>query len=109
MGRAAAGGEGGGGGAGEGRGGIISEKQLEATLKESGVRVLIRELQDAPELLGKCDIIEPIEEGCRFRVELAGLPANRTPVTTWSNPDEVWAQVAHRIGEAAREISERRG
>jgi tetratricopeptide (TPR) repeat protein len=50
--------------------GVISEKVLEGTLKESGVRVLIRELQDAPHLLVKWDIIEPAEGGYRFRVEL---------------------------------------
>ncbi|MBN2393169.1 MAG: tetratricopeptide repeat protein [Anaerolineae bacterium] len=53
----------------------ISREQLEQILQESGVRVLIRELQNAPELLQEWDIIEPDDGapgtgGYRFRVEL---------------------------------------
>ncbi len=50
--------------------GIITETQLEHLLYESGVRVVIRELQNAPQLLQDWDLIEPAEGGYRFRVEL---------------------------------------
>jgi len=48
----------------------ISENELEDLLRESGVRVVIRELQNAPGLLQKWDLIEPVDGGYRFRVEL---------------------------------------
>jgi RecG-like helicase len=49
-----------------------------------------------------------VDAGALWFTELTGLPGDRTPVTTRSNPDEAWAEVARRIGEAAREIAERR-
>jgi tetratricopeptide (TPR) repeat protein len=49
---------------------IIAENQLEDLLHKSGVRVLIQELQDAPRLLQDWDLIEQVEGGYRFRVEL---------------------------------------
>ncbi len=48
----------------------IDQEALETLLQESGVRVVIRELQNAPDLLRKWDLIEPAEQGYRFRVEL---------------------------------------
>lgn len=48
----------------------ITKDQLEEVLRESGVRVLIRELQNAPQLLQDWDLIEPVDGGFRFRVEL---------------------------------------
>jgi tetratricopeptide (TPR) repeat protein len=49
----------------------ITEDQLEQLLHESGVRVVIRELQNAPVLLQDWDLIEPVvDSGYRFRVEL---------------------------------------
>ncbi|HNB51249.1 MAG TPA: tetratricopeptide repeat protein, partial [Anaerolineales bacterium] len=48
----------------------ISQPQLEQLLRESGVRVVIRELQNAPQLLQDWDLIEPSDGGYRFRVEL---------------------------------------
>jgi tetratricopeptide (TPR) repeat protein len=50
--------------------GVISDAQLEHLLYESGVRVVIRELQNAPQLLQDWDLIEPADEGYRYRVEL---------------------------------------
>jgi tetratricopeptide (TPR) repeat protein len=43
---------------------------LERLLRDSGVRVIIRELQNAPQLLQAWDLIEPAEGGYCFRVEL---------------------------------------
>ncbi len=51
----------------------ITENQLEQLLHESGIRVVIRELRNAPHLLQDWDLIEPVAGGYggyRFRVEL---------------------------------------
>ncbi len=48
----------------------ITPEGLERLLHESGVRVVIRELQTAPRLLQDWDLIEPTDNGYRFRVEL---------------------------------------
>jgi tetratricopeptide (TPR) repeat protein len=48
----------------------ITEKELEQLLHESGVRVVIRELRNAPHLLQEWDLIEPVDGGYRFLVEL---------------------------------------
>jgi tetratricopeptide (TPR) repeat protein len=50
--------------------GPITQDELEHLLHESGVRVVIRELKEAPQLLQKWDLIEPIHGGYRFCVEL---------------------------------------
>jgi tetratricopeptide (TPR) repeat protein len=50
--------------------GIITEKQLKIILNESGVRVVVQELQNAPQILKDWDLIEVIEGGYCFRVEL---------------------------------------
>lgn len=47
-----------------------SEQDLEKWLYESGVRVFIRELQEAPRLLQDWDLLESVEDSYRFRVEL---------------------------------------
>ena len=48
----------------------ITQQDLEELLSESGVRVVIRELQNAPQQLQDWDLIEPANGGYRFRVEL---------------------------------------
>jgi tetratricopeptide (TPR) repeat protein len=48
----------------------MTEEVLEKCLHESGVRVIIRELQNAPRLLQDWDLLEPADGGYRFRVEL---------------------------------------
>jgi formylglycine-generating enzyme required for sulfatase activity/tetratricopeptide (TPR) repeat protein len=48
----------------------VDEIALERILREGGVRILIRELQNAPQLLQDWDLLEPVNEGYRFRVEL---------------------------------------
>jgi len=50
--------------------GSITQGELEHLLRESGIRVIIRELQRAPQLLQNWDLIEPTDSGYRFRVEL---------------------------------------
>ncbi|MCB8992228.1 MAG: AAA-like domain-containing protein, partial [Ardenticatenaceae bacterium] len=53
--------------------GAITEEQLASRLQESGVRVIIKDLQNAPTQLQEWDIIEPDNGGYRFRVELLRL------------------------------------
>jgi tetratricopeptide (TPR) repeat protein len=48
----------------------VTNDELERILRESGVRILVRELQDAPQLLQDWDILEPVDGGYSFRVEL---------------------------------------
>ncbi|MBN1877731.1 MAG: tetratricopeptide repeat protein [Anaerolineae bacterium] len=49
----------------------ITKDELDLLLHESGVRILIQELQNAPQLLQDWDLIdEPDNSGYRFRVEL---------------------------------------
>jgi tetratricopeptide (TPR) repeat protein len=49
---------------------VITEIQLEELLRKSGVQLIIRELQNAPRLLQEWDLIEMVDQGYRFRVEL---------------------------------------
>jgi tetratricopeptide (TPR) repeat protein len=48
----------------------ISQEELNQRLLDSGVRILIGELQDAPRVLQQWDLIAPVDGGYRFRVEL---------------------------------------
>ena len=52
--------------------GQINDEQLEKILHDSGIRVVIRELRDAPALLQEWDLIEPAQNknSYIFRVEL---------------------------------------
>ncbi len=50
--------------------GVVSAEQLRRILAESGVRILLRELQDAPRILQSWDILAPANGGYRFQVEL---------------------------------------
>ena len=49
---------------------VVDETRLNDILRESGIRILIRELQNAPELLVDWDILEAADGGHIFRVEL---------------------------------------
>jgi formylglycine-generating enzyme required for sulfatase activity/tetratricopeptide (TPR) repeat protein len=49
---------------------VVDDLHLEQLLRESGVRILIRELQNAPELLKNRDILEPVSGGYIFKVEI---------------------------------------
>lgn len=50
--------------------GVVTQERLEQILNERGVRVMIRELEQAPAFLVNWDLIEEVDEGYRFRVEL---------------------------------------
>jgi len=49
---------------------VITETQLEELLHKSGVQIIIRELHNAPRLLQEWDLLELVDGGYRFRVEL---------------------------------------
>jgi len=49
---------------------VITEIELKQLLNESGVRIWIQELQNAPHILQEWDLIESTDSGYRFRVEL---------------------------------------
>ena len=49
---------------------IITQETLEQCLQESGVRILIGELQNAPKVLEDWDLITPDNGGYRVRVEM---------------------------------------
>ena len=49
---------------------IVTDIDLERILRESGVRILIRELKNAPQLLQDWDILEEANGGYKFKVEL---------------------------------------
>jgi tetratricopeptide (TPR) repeat protein len=50
--------------------GAISDERLRRVLQESGVQVVIRDLTEAPKLLQGWDLVEAVDGGHRFRVEL---------------------------------------
>ena len=51
---------------------VITQEELEERLHESGVRILVGELRDAPRVLQEWDLIEPASDnkGYKFRVEI---------------------------------------
>jgi WD40 repeat protein/tetratricopeptide (TPR) repeat protein len=49
---------------------VVSQEELETTLQDHGVQVIMRQLRDAPQTLKEWDVIEEVDEGYRFRVEL---------------------------------------
>jgi tetratricopeptide (TPR) repeat protein/GTPase SAR1 family protein len=50
--------------------GIITEAQLQNLLIENGIQRVIQKLEQAPQILKNWDVIEPDDDGYRFRVEL---------------------------------------
>lgn len=66
----------------------ITQVELERRLMESGVRVYMRELRDAPRVLEEWDMITPTDGGFRFPVELLRRwIAKRKPL------NRVWEEV----------------
>ena len=62
--------------------GIITQEDLERLLQESGVRILLGELQNAPRVLQEWDLIIEEDGGFRFRVEiLRQWIADRKPLS----------------------------
>jgi branched-chain amino acid transport system substrate-binding protein len=53
--------------------GSISQEELESRLQESGVRILIGELRDAPSVLEEWNLIQSSHDGIRMRVEILRL------------------------------------
>lgn len=83
----------------------ISREALDRILYESGVRVLIRELQNAPQLLQEWDIVESSDEVYRFRVELLrGWIAERKPLKRVQEELDRIQPVAENLYRAAWEL-----
>jgi CheY-like chemotaxis protein len=63
-----------------------------------------------PILLRQVDLQSEDAEGLPFvsLLDLQGLPRNLKPVTSWSNRDEAWTDVARGLRETVREIRARR-
>ncbi len=49
---------------------VVTEAHLEEILRDGGIKIIIRELKNAPELLKAWDILEPTNGGYVFRVEM---------------------------------------
>ena len=81
---------------------IVDEDQLGDVLAHSGVRILIGELQNAPKILEKWDILTPVDGGHRFRVELLRrwIVENKPLSRTWDELDRI-NPVANSLFEAA--------
>jgi tetratricopeptide (TPR) repeat protein len=69
---------------------VITDTQLEDLLRQSGVQIIIRELQNAPRLLQEWDLIEPAEGGYRFRVELL-----RRWIAEYKLPQQAQSELDH--------------
>ncbi len=82
---------------------VVDEDWLGSILAESGVRILIGELQNSPKILQKWDILTPAEGGYRFRVELLRrwIAENRPLSRTQNELDRI-NPVANSLFEAAR-------
>ncbi len=82
--------------------GPVTEESLTRILQESGVRLVIRELEEAPRLLQEWDILEPADPGYRFRVELLRRwIAQRYPPTTVQKELDYLEPAAENLYRAA--------
>ncbi len=82
--------------------GPVTEEALARILQESGVRLVIRELEEAPRLLQEWDILEPADPGYRFRVELLRRwIAQRYPPTTVQKELDYLEPAAENLYRAA--------
>jgi len=81
----------------------VDEDQLVKRLNDSGIRIALRELRDAPEKLEEWDILTTSNGGYRFRVELLRQwIATRKPLDrTWNELDRIIPLADNRY-EAAR-------
>ena len=80
----------------------ITQEALEKLLQESGVRILVGELQDAPRLLQEWDLIQPDEDGYRFRTELLRRwIAERKPLNRVQEELDQIEPVAENLFQAA--------
>jgi len=80
----------------------ITQEELESRLQQSGVRILVGELQDAPRTLQDWDMLEPGKTGYRFRVELLRrwLVKNK-PLTRVQEEIDYIQPVAENLFQAA--------
>jgi tetratricopeptide (TPR) repeat protein len=88
--------------------GPITQDELEHLLQESGVRAIIRELKEAPQVLQKWDMIEPIRGGYRFRVELLRRwIANHKPLKSVQEELDRIEPAAENLYQAASDLYQR--
>jgi tetratricopeptide (TPR) repeat protein len=85
---------------------VMTEIQLEHLLKENGVQMMVRELQNAPRLLQDWDLIEPdVGGGYRFRVELLRRwIAEHKPISQVQDELDRIEPVAQAFYEAGRHL-----
>jgi tetratricopeptide (TPR) repeat protein len=82
---------------------IINQNELEKRLQESGVRILIGELQNAPVMLEEWELIQSEADGFRIRVEmLRRWIADRKPLERVRNEIDHIKPVADSLFQAAR-------
>jgi len=87
---------------------VITQKELEQCLQESGVRILIGELQNAPRVLEDWDLIQPEDGGYRFRMEmLRRWIVERKPLTRVQDKLDRVLPVAENLFQAAYGIYQR--
>ena len=81
---------------------VISQEELEQCLQESGVRILIGELQNAPRMLEDWDLIQPENGGYRIRVEmLRRWIVDRKPLSRVQDELDRVLPVAENLFQAA--------
>ncbi|MCC7469943.1 MAG: tetratricopeptide repeat protein, partial [Bacteroidetes bacterium] len=85
---------------------VVTQEDIENILNESGVVIIIRELsEEAPKRLEEWDLIEPVEGGYRFRVELLRLwIAEHYPLNTVQQELDEVQPVAESLYQAARSL-----
>ena len=86
----------------------VDETQLVKRLNDSGVRIVLRELSDAPKKLEEWDILTTANGGYRFRVELLRQwIATRKPLDrTWNELDQI-IPLAKNLYNTARLLYQR--
>jgi len=84
---------------------LITQQELEKHLHDSGVRILIGELQDAPRVLAEWDVIQPEDGGYRMRVEmLRQWIAERKPLSRVRDEMDRILPAAENLFQAAYSI-----
>ncbi len=84
---------------------LITQQELEKHLHDSGVRILIGELQDAPRVLAEWDVIQPEDGGYRMRVEmLRQWIAERKPLSRVRDEMDRVLPAAENLFQAAYSI-----
>lgn len=86
--------------------GIVTREDIESILNESGIVIIIRELrEEAPKRLEEWDLIEPVDGGYCFRVELLRIwIADHFPLSLVQKELDAVQPVAEGLYQAARSL-----